>query len=93
MKDSKLLINETFQEILFNSPKNKDTIADTIWWASKKNDVNSIRDVIGPGGKGSNQAVAAAKSGAQVSFISRIGNDDYGKMAKKMYYNLLNINK
>ena len=28
----------------FNSPKNKDTIADTIWWASKKNDVNSIRE-------------------------------------------------
>jgi len=41
--------------------------------------------VIGPGGKGSNQSVAAAKSGAHVSFISKIGNDDYGKMAKKMY--------
>ena len=30
--------------------------------------------VTGPGGKGSNQAVAAGKAGANVSFISKIGN-------------------
>jgi len=41
--------------------------------------------VVGPGGKGSNQAVAAGKAGANVNFISKIGNDDYGKMAKKIY--------
>ena len=41
--------------------------------------------VTGPGGKGSNQAVAAGKAGANVSFISKIGNDDYGKMATKIY--------
>ena len=41
--------------------------------------------VIGPGGKGSNQAVAAGKSGGNVNFISKIGNDDYGKMAQKIY--------
>ena len=41
--------------------------------------------VIGPGGKGSNQAVAAGKSGANVNFISKIGNDDYGRMAEKIY--------
>ena len=41
--------------------------------------------VVGPGGKGSNQAVAAGKSGANVNFISKIGNDDYGKMAQKIY--------
>ena len=42
--------------------------------------------VVGPGGKGSNQAVAAGKAGANVSFISKIGNDDYGKMAKKIQW-------
>ena len=41
--------------------------------------------VVGPGGKGSNQAVAAGKAGANVNFISKIGNDDYGKMAQKIY--------
>tara|TARA_Y100000590_G_scaffold468220_1_gene650047 strand:- start:1867 stop:2784 length:918 start_codon:yes stop_codon:yes gene_type:complete len=41
--------------------------------------------VIGPGGKGSNQAIAAAKAGGKVNFISKIGNDQYGQMALKMY--------
>ena len=41
--------------------------------------------VIGPGGKGSNQAVAASKAGASVEFISKIGADRYGEMAKKLY--------
>ena len=41
--------------------------------------------VVGPGGKGSNQAVAAAKAGGQVDFITKIGNDQYGDMAKKIY--------
>jgi ribokinase len=41
--------------------------------------------VIGPGGKGSNQAVAAAKAGAKTYFISKIGNDQFGSMATKIY--------
>ena len=41
--------------------------------------------VVGPGGKGSNQAVAAGKAGADVNFISKIGKDSYGAMAKNIY--------
>jgi ribokinase len=36
---------------------------------------------LGPGGKGSNQAVAAAKAGAAVTFISKIGDDAFGDLA------------
>ncbi|MBB5223714.1 ribokinase [Amaricoccus macauensis] len=37
--------------------------------------------VLGPGGKGSNQAVAAGRLGADVSFITRLGADAFGDMA------------
>jgi ribokinase len=40
---------------------------------------------LGPGGKGSNQAVAAARAGAKVSFISKLGNDPFGDMARATY--------
>ncbi len=36
---------------------------------------------MGPGGKGSNQAVAAARAGAPVTFISRLGQDSFGDIA------------
>ncbi len=39
----------------------------------------------GPGGKGSNQAVAAARVGAAVTFIGRIGRDMFGEMALKVW--------
>ena len=44
---------------------------------------------IGPGGKGCNQAIAIARLGGKVNFISKIGKDDYGQLA----LNTLNQNK
>ena len=41
--------------------------------------------VVGPGGKGSNQSVAAGKAGASINFITKVGDDDYGKMAFRIY--------
>jgi ribokinase len=40
---------------------------------------------LGPGGKGSNQAVAAARAGGRVSFISKLGPDPFGDMARALY--------
>lgn len=36
---------------------------------------------LGPGGKGSNQAVAAARAGGDVHFISKLGRDPFADMA------------
>src|SRR5262245_52915191 len=35
--------------------------------------------IVGFGGKGANQAVAAARLGASVSFVARVGDDPYGR--------------
>ena len=40
---------------------------------------------ISPGGKGSNAAVAAARQGARVSLIARIGADDFGRMGLALW--------
>lgn len=38
------------------------------------------------GGKGSNQAVGCARLGAKVSFIARVGADNFGESAQELYH-------
>lgn len=38
-----------------------------------------------PGGKGSNQAVAARRAGADVTFITKLGADEFGALARRTY--------
>lgn len=47
--------------------------------------VHGRRFVTGPGGKGSNQAVAAARLGADVTFVGRVGRDSFGDTALKTW--------
>ena len=41
---------------------------------------------ISPGGKGSNAAVAAARQGARVALLARIGDDDFGRMGMDLWH-------
>ena len=40
---------------------------------------------MGPGGKGANQAVAAARQGVKVNMVTKLGNDEFGELAKKNF--------
>lgn len=40
---------------------------------------------LGPGGKGSNQAVAAAMAGGRTHFITRLGRDDFAAIARSTW--------
>lgn len=60
-------INVDYSSITKNLPKKGETVLATDYYVS-------------PGGKGANQAVAAARLGANVSMIGKVGNDANGKM-------------
>lgn len=47
--------------------------------------VHGQRFVVGPGGKGSNQAIAAARLGAEVTFVGRIGQDVFAPVALNIW--------
>src|SRR5262245_57549788 len=47
--------------------------------------VHGRKFVTGPGGKGSNQAVAAARLGAEVTFVGRIGQDVFAPLALNLW--------
>lgn len=40
---------------------------------------------MGPGGKGSNQAVAAHRAGADITMVTKLGKDVFGDYARKFY--------
>jgi ribokinase len=64
-------------------------VADTAYRASRQPKMgetllgNSF--ALGPGGKGSNQAVAAARAGGDTAFLSKLGVDTFAEMAMKTW--------
>ena len=64
-------------------------VADTAYRASRQPKIGETiignEFSLGPGGKGSNQAVAAVLAGGNVHFISRLGKDDFANMAISLW--------
>jgi ribokinase len=59
---------------------NRDLIVSAAALPGRGETVLSSGHVEAPGGKGANQAVAAARLGATVSFVGRVGDDAAGRM-------------
>jgi ribokinase len=57
-------------------------VADTAYRAERQPKILGHSFALGPGGKGSNQSVAAAMAGGDVHFITRLGDDDFAKIAR-----------
>lgn len=61
-------------------------VADTAYRAERQPKIGETilgrSFTLGPGGKGSNQAVAAARAGGEVHFLSRLGKDPFADMAR-----------
>ncbi len=64
-------------------------VADTAYRAERAprmgETIMGKRFALGPGGKGSNQAVAAARVGGDVAFLSKLGRDTFAEMALKTW--------
>ena len=58
-------------------------IADSI--PEKGQTILGKKYIVGPGGKGSNQAIAAARLGGKVNFITKLGKDQNAAMAIDLY--------
>lgn len=62
---------------------NIDVTVECDRWAKPGETIFGNRLIVSPGGKGANQAVAAARLGAEVTMVGCIGDDVYGQMIIK----------
>ncbi|MDP2334937.1 MAG: ribokinase [Bacteroidota bacterium] len=69
------------KKILVVGSSNTDMVIMTDHFPSPGETVLGGRFLINAGGKGANQAVAAARLGGKVTFVGKIGNDIFGKQA------------
>jgi len=70
-------------KILVIGSSNTDMIAKTTHLPVPGETVLGGDFLMAPGGKGANQAVAAARLGGNITFITKVGNDIFGRQAEK----------
>lgn len=90
LMDSKQSENNYFEEKIVMSPNkvcvlgsfNVDIISTLKRFPRQGETVVSENCIIGPGGKGSNQALAASRSNSSVYFMTKVGNDQFKDFAE-----------
>jgi ribokinase len=79
------VINLEKSKIVIVGSYNTDLMSKTPWLPKHGETVLGGPFKLGPGGKGSNQAVAAARLGAEVCFIGCVGEDYFGEIARNNF--------
>jgi ribokinase len=72
-------------KILVIGSSNTDMVVRTKHFPSPGETVLGGTFFMNPGGKGANQAVASARLGGNVTFITKLGNDIFGKQALEQF--------
>jgi len=73
------------QKILVIGSANTDMVIKTKHFPLPGETVLGGKFMMNPGGKGANQAISAARLGGQVTFITKIGNDIFGRQALQQF--------
>jgi len=79
------VINLKKSKIVIVGSYNTDLMSKTPWLPKQGETVLGGPFKLGPGGKGSNQAVAASRLGAEVHFIGCVGEDYFGEIARNNF--------
>ena len=75
----------TTKNIVVIGSSNTDMVVKTVTLPRPGETVTGGEFLLAAGGKGANQAVAAARLGAPVTFIAKVGADSFGKQAIEGY--------
>lgn len=79
------MINLKKSKIVIVGSYNTDLMSKTPWLPKHGETVLGGPFKLGPGGKGSNQAVAASRLGAEVYFVGCVGADYFGEIARNNF--------
>jgi ribokinase len=77
------ILYQNMSKLLVIGSSNTDMVILTDRFPKPGETIIGGKFLLNPGGKGANQAVAAARLGADVTFISRLGNDIFGITARE----------